>query len=116
RFREALMAGTLRLSAPEHMKVEMIRLLKLGVRGKRYTLDEGIALARAFEQLPITHVTNDSLFEDAFRLASRYMMALTTPSTWPSLKRWPSPSSRPIAASSTWHSAAPSLTWSGSRT
>lgn len=35
RFQTSLAAGRLRLTAPAHMKVEVIRLLQLGVRDKR---------------------------------------------------------------------------------
>ena len=72
----ALIAGTLRLTAPEHLKVEVIRVLQMGVRDKRYTVEEGIARVEAFRTLPITYVANDLLFVDAFRSASRFLMAL----------------------------------------
>jgi len=48
----------------------------MGVRDKRYTVDEGIARVEAFEALPIAYVPNELLFHGAFRIASRVQMAL----------------------------------------
>jgi predicted nucleic acid-binding protein len=58
------------------LKVEVVRVLQMGVRDKRYSADEGIERVQAFRGLPITYVANDLLLEGAFRLASRFQMAL----------------------------------------
>lgn len=76
RFADALAAGTIRFAAPEHLKVEVVRVLQLGVRDKRYSLTEGLDRVRAFQSLPLRYVANDLLFADAFRLASALQMAL----------------------------------------
>jgi len=73
---QAFVAGGLRLTAPEHLKVEVVRILQMGVRDKPYTVDEGIARVEAFEALPIAYVPNELLFHGAFRIASRVQMAL----------------------------------------
>jgi predicted nucleic acid-binding protein len=75
-FYQSLEAGAVHVAAPEHLKVEAIRLLQLGVRDKRYSPDEGLRRTAAFLNLPITYTANDLLFEEAFRLASHYMIAL----------------------------------------
>jgi predicted nucleic acid-binding protein len=75
-FLDALEAGTLRLTAPEQRKVEVVRALRLGVRGKRYSVEDGWVTAQDLLALPIAYVSNDNLLEDAFRLASRYAVAL----------------------------------------
>jgi predicted nucleic acid-binding protein len=75
-FRESLRAYALHLSAPEHLKAEAVRILQLGVRDKRYSLDEGLVRLGAFLELPIVYVSNDLLFADAFRLASQYYASL----------------------------------------
>ena len=75
-FRRAFVAGTLDFTAPEHLKVEVIRVLQLGVRDRRYTAVDGIEYVEAFLAMPIEYVPNDMLFRDAFRLATDYQMAL----------------------------------------
>src|SRR5688500_7047166 len=67
-FYQSLAAGAIHFTAPEHLKVEVIRLLQLGVRDKRYSLDEGLRRMAAFLALPIAYAANDLLFEAAFRL------------------------------------------------
>ena len=75
-LRDQMVAGTLRLAAPEHMMVEVIRVLQLGVRDRYYGLHEGLELMHAFLALPITYFANDELFGAAFRLSTEYQMAL----------------------------------------
>lgn len=58
------------------MRVEVVRLLQLSVRDKRYTVDEGVQLADSFLSLPVVYVDNDILFESAFRLACAYLVAI----------------------------------------
>lgn len=72
----ALGAGSLRLTAPEHLKVETIRVLQLGVRDRRYAAAEGWLRIEALLALPVRYVRNDLLFAGAFRLASDLQMAL----------------------------------------
>lgn len=75
-LRDQLVAGALRLAAPEHMMVEVIRVLQLGVRDRHYGLDDGLELMHAFLALPVTYFANEDLFEAAFRLSTEYQMAL----------------------------------------
>ena len=42
-FRTALETGALHAAAAEQLKTEVIRVLQLGVRDRRHTIDEGIA-------------------------------------------------------------------------
>ncbi len=51
-------------------------MLQVGVRDKRYTLDEGLEKVDAFQTLPIAYVPNDLLFRDAFRMSWVYQLAL----------------------------------------
>ena len=74
-LREQFLTGTLRLSAPEYMMVEVIRVLQLGVRDRRYTATEGLGLLRGLLRLPILYIANQHLFEPAFLLSSDYQMA-----------------------------------------
>lgn len=69
-------AGTLRLTAPEHLKTEVLRVLQLGVRDKQYSVEDGWGRVEDLLALPIIYVSNDRLFEEAFRLASRYFVAV----------------------------------------
>jgi len=72
----AFLAARLRLFAPEHLKVEVIRALQLGVRDHRYSPSGGLEVTGYFLALPILYVANDRLFVEAFRIATRVQMAL----------------------------------------
>jgi predicted nucleic acid-binding protein len=61
RFQAAVERSDLHLAAREHLKVEVVRLLQLGVRDKRIALGDGLGLVEAFLDLPITHTSNDRL-------------------------------------------------------
>jgi predicted nucleic acid-binding protein len=75
-FRRTLESGQLHVAAPEYLKVEVVRVLQLGVRDKRYSVEVGLERVDAFLTLPLTYLADDLLFEGAFRLASSYQMAL----------------------------------------
>jgi predicted nucleic acid-binding protein len=75
-FLDAVAAGTLRFIAPEHFKTEVVRVLQLGVRDKKYSVEDGWERVEDLLALPMTYVSNDRLLEEAFRLASHYLVSL----------------------------------------
>jgi predicted nucleic acid-binding protein len=76
RYFSQFVAGALDLTAPDLLKIEVARRIQLGVRDKIYSDDDGVDRLRGLLALGISYVSDDLLLEDAFRLSTRYQVAL----------------------------------------